>query len=156
MLLSLTCLSNSYADSAELNFSAGSDFFGSYGKHFQVGIIKPVQRLNSVLLFSGVLGILNDDNVFGNAYSFYFEADIKLRVKTKSGLYISASQGIAFLTDVPKNLSSNWQLPTGLALGLYNNHNNYMGLTFKHFSNGSTHPDNLGKEYVGIEFGWEL
>lgn len=147
---------SAHADPVALTASVGSDFFDTHGKNFQVGVAKPFQRTNNIFLINGVFGALNDDNIFGKEFYFYFEANVKLRIKIKPGIYVSANQGIALFTEIPWRLSSHWQLPTGMAVGLFNQHGNYLGLSFKHFSNGTINPKNEGKEYLGVEFGFDL
>lgn len=150
----LTMSTTAYAD--DISFGSRIDPLEFKGaKELDFAYANDVSVTGNVLSWKVGGGLLIEDNIFGYKHNPYGEFAIRIKIKTHTGLYCSAEQGVAYMVNIQQNLDTRWQLPTTLSAGLSTD-KFFMGASFKHFSNGTVSGKNLGRNYIGLDFGFSI
>jgi len=150
ILILLTLSFNAFA--LEIDFLTGYD--GTNGKVLAVNekISRAFNVPNSFFQVSG--GTYHVRNFIGEKPGFFGEFAIGYRVSNKI-LFGEVAQGIALISKRTSRLNTSWQFPTSVSFGVRND-NGYVGIKYKHFSNGTANSLNRGADYIGLTLGLTL
>lgn len=111
----------------------------------------------SFLTWDNSGGYFIDGNVRSGTASWFGETSFGFDIRTPLFIYAKFRQGASLISETDeKHTGTHYQFPTTLSAGIYNNQDAFLGIFYKHFSNGSTDRSNLGRDYIGIEFGFGI
>lgn len=135
-----------------LYLTVGEGIKDTKDKYISVSYEKPIYKA----ILGGVAGsAMIFNNYFSGSTLYAGEAFIGVRIEIPAGLYLEALQGVAVISHIDNDLDSLYQFPTTLGLGLQRDQFTLGGF-YKHYSNGSAKITNVGKDFVGMTFGFKF
>ncbi|MCB0801766.1 MAG: acyloxyacyl hydrolase [Flavobacteriales bacterium] len=148
----------SFADDLQLRTGLGRN--PNKGKIVAVNYSRPLSKelkfLKSFdfLYMDAEIGGLNPVNFLTSHYTMFGSIGVAFKIKSKP-MYAQFIQSVAVISDTNRYLNTHYQFPTTLSGGLWHKNGN-IGVFWKHFSNGSGSPFNVGANYLGLEMGWSF
>lgn len=156
-LITLITLISTLAGAADfrVSFLGGHKRLGktTKGKVLSVGSGVPLNTSETFLInFSS--GVIVPVNPVGGSIFPYIELAPAFKV-SNSLFWGELSHGVSAHVGTPKQLNTFLQMPTTVSFGIKTDAH-FIGVQYKHFSNGTTNPKNQGMDFFGVVIGGTL